>query len=409
MFFKLDSGWFYASLLLLYSTFAIPYVGSIYAYLIISLIFFVKIWMKRMFSKRLLVILLFLLTYFSILSLFHGKVEYYRFIYYVCWVFVSYVFLKKKGYGILYYIEKTIYYFSIISIPFYLMELFFPDMFYSFMRSVGYKLPDTLANSEHRISYNIIIYTINAIPGSFPRNSGLYFEAGYHACFLVLSLVLNYFRTRELLNRQIIISLFIIATTISTSGIVLYVFFVMYVMFFKNRLYFLLAFCGIVFLLLFFRFEFIHDKIIGAFEQVGNFDEIFYNSYAWGAVLHPDRFVSLQLGIIDLIKYPIWGRGEVYSSLGDYFYGGEIIPSSGLAHIMMYYGLSLLIVIAVLVNKFSIKAASYFSYDIAKLFFPLFVFLFSITYYIDQPIFILIYLMGLLLKKCYYENNANNL
>lgn len=406
---KLDTSWLYSSLLLLYSTFAIPYVGSIYAYFIIAIFFIVIVWSKKIFTKSLFYYLLFVFIYFCFLSLFHEKIEYYRFLYYFCWILVSYAFVKKKGYGIFYYIEKTIFYFAAISIPFYLIELMVPNVFYNLMSRVGVRLIDSIANSEHRISYNIIIYTVNAIPGEYPRNCGIYFEPGNHACFVVLSLVLNYFRTHKLLNRQVIVSLLVIATTISTSGVVLYVFFIMYVLFFRNKPFFIFAFLLACLVLFSFRFEFIHDKVMVAFDQINNFDEIFYNSYVWESVLHPDRFVSLQLGIIDLLKYPIWGRGEVYSSLGDYFYGGKIIPSSGLAHIMMYYGGSLLVIIIVLLKKFSTKISAYYSDNLARSFFPIYILLFSVTYYIDQPIFILIYLSGILLKNNCNENNANNL
>ena len=232
---KLDTSWLYSSLLLLYSTFAIPYVGSIYAYFIIAIFFIVIVWSKKIFTKSLFYYLLFVFIYFCFLSLFHEKIEYYRFLYYFCWILVSYAFVKKKGYGIFYYIEKTIFYFAAISIPFYLIELMVPNVFYNLMSRVGVRLIDSIANSEHRISYNIIIYTVNAIPGEYPRNCGIYFEPGNHACFVVLSLVLNYFRTHKLLNRQVIVSLLVIATTISTSGVVLYVFFIMYVLFFRNK------------------------------------------------------------------------------------------------------------------------------------------------------------------------------
>ena len=148
---KLDTSWLYSSLLLLYSTFAIPYVGSIYAYFIIAIFFIVIVWSKKIFTKSLFYYLLFVFIYFCFLSLFHEKIEYYRFLYYFCWILVSYAFVKKKGYGIFYYIEKTIFYFAAISIPFYLIELMVPNVFYNLMSRVGVRLIASIAPYEHSI------------------------------------------------------------------------------------------------------------------------------------------------------------------------------------------------------------------------------------------------------------------
>lgn len=152
----------------------------------------------------------------------------------------------------------------------------------------------------------------------------------------------------------------------------------------------------------------IHDKIQIAYDQIGNYDEIFAKSAAWNSVVHPDRFVSLQLGIIDLLKYPIWGRGEISSSLG-VFYGGDIIPSSGLAHLMMYYGGSILCIFTVLLIKISSILSNSYGLPYIKWFIPLFILFISITYYIDTPIFLLLYLSGLLLRKKQYENSTNDI
>lgn len=182
------------------------------------------------------------------------------------------------------------------------------------MRVFGSQLSANLASTEYRLAYNIIVYTTNAIQGEIPRNCGIYFEPGYHACFIVLSMVLNYFRTKKLFSKQHIYLLIPLLTTISTTGVLLYSFFIL-VIALRKMFCFLSIVCyfGGYFL---YGYTIIHDKIQIAYDQIGNYDEIFAKSAAWNSVVHPDRFVSLQLGIIDLLKYPIWGRGEISSSLG---------------------------------------------------------------------------------------------
>lgn len=73
------------------------------------------------------------------------------------------------------------------------------------MRVFGSQLSANLASTEYRLAYNIIVYTTNAIQGEILRNCGIYFEPGYHACFIVLSMVLNYFRTKNYLVNSIYI------------------------------------------------------------------------------------------------------------------------------------------------------------------------------------------------------------
>ena len=159
------------------------------------------------------------------------------------------------------------------------------------MRVFGSQLSANLASTEYRLAYNIIVYTTNAIQGEIPRNCGIYFEPGYHACFIVLSMVLNYFRTKKLFSKQHIYLLIPLLTTISTTGVLLYSFFILVIALRKN----VFAFLSIVLLFLvvifFMDIPFIHDKIQIAYDQIGNYDEIFAKSAAWNSVVHPDRFV----------------------------------------------------------------------------------------------------------------------
>lgn len=137
MIFKFDKGWMYSTLLLLFSTFAIPYTASLPVYSLIVSIFFILILRNHLLTKRLLFIWLAVLIYFSLLSFIHGKLEYYRCAYYLCWLSVVYVFLRKKGIAVFYYLEKTIYFFALLSIPFYFLEFTLGNSFYSLMRVFG--------------------------------------------------------------------------------------------------------------------------------------------------------------------------------------------------------------------------------------------------------------------------------
>lgn len=407
MIFRLDKGWVYSTLLLLFSTFAIPYAASLPAYIFIALFFFILILRNHLLTKRLLFIWFAILTYFSLLSFAHGKLEYYRCIHFLCWLSVSYVFIRKKGYAIFYYIEKVIYFFALLSIPFYVLEFIMGNTFYSWMSLFGSQLSDRIASSN-RWAYNIIVYTTNAIPGEIPRNCGIYFEPGYHACFIVLSMVLNYFRTKKLFSKQHLYLLVPLLTTISTTGVLLYSFFLLVITQRKNVFTFLSVVLLLAIIIFFVDIPFIHEKIQNAYDQIGNYDEIFAKSAAWNSVLHPDRFVSLQLGVIDLLKYPIWGRGEITSSLG-IFYGGVIMPASGLSHLMMYYGSSILLVYFLLLRRLSIFLSIYYKLPYIKWFFPLFLLILSISYDIERPVFLLLYFSGLLLNKKQYENSTNDI
>ena len=58
MIFKFDKGWMYSTLLLLFSTFAIPYTASLPVYSLIVSIFFILILRNHLLTKRLLFIFL---------------------------------------------------------------------------------------------------------------------------------------------------------------------------------------------------------------------------------------------------------------------------------------------------------------------------------------------------------------
>lgn len=114
MIFKFDKGWMYSTLLLLFSTFAIPYTASLPVYSFIVSIFFILILRNHLLTKRLLFIWLAVLIYFSLLSFIHGKLEYYRCAYYLCWLSVVYVFLRKKRYSCILLLRKDNILFCIV-------------------------------------------------------------------------------------------------------------------------------------------------------------------------------------------------------------------------------------------------------------------------------------------------------
>lgn len=408
--FKINVNYIYSSILLLYSTFSLPNVAALSTYFIFFVIFTTLIAADRLVSVKFVVYLLLVVIYFLFLSYFHGVYEYYKCSSFLCWGTVSYYFLKKSGLRSLYYIEKTIYFFSCISVVFFVFEVFTGDYFYSLIKLLGFQLPDEIASRTHRISYNIIVYTTNFdVANPVVRNCGIYFEPGLHACFISLAIFLNYCRLRILFNRQQLILLLILITTISTTGFILFLFFVFSIYYFRNKKMFFLYLFIFSYILYFVRLEFVHDKLFNAYDQMLNYEQVFKDSAYWGKVYHPDRLVSLLLAWFDFLQYPLWGRGSTSSSLSDHL-GGDVALSSGLGCIIMYYGASLLLVFAFSIIKFAKLCAIYYGIYFLKYFIPLFILLISISYYIDQPVFILFYTIPFFLNynNC-HENNTTNL
>lgn len=135
--------------------------------------------------------------------------------------------------------------------------------------------------------------------------------------------------------------------------------------------------------------DFILLKITSDYEQMINYEQVFQLAKETNSIQTPGRLISLRLAFIDFMLHPFLGAGTKVSSLSD-LYGGEVMLVSGFAMLLVYYGISIVIIWMYGFFRFSIFVQSYYQMKNAKYLLFIVLFLTSLSYEIELPLYFLI-------------------
>jgi hypothetical protein len=346
---------------------------------------------KILISSKFALFIGLLSVYFGLLSFLHHQLEYYKFICYFTYSYAAYATIRIVSDKLLFYLETAITMFAYISVFFFLWQLVNPASLFYIAKLIGTQYPDALASSEYRFAYNILVYSINSpLDGSFTRNCGLFFEPGLHACILCLALALNIMRNNLKFERRFFLLTYVLLTTFSTTGFIIYLFILMVAGYNRSKKYSFLFLPLLTLILLPFLYsDFFILKITNDFEQMINYEQVFQLAKESDSLQTPGRLISLRLAFIDFQHHPFWGGGTKVSSLSD-LYGGEVMLVSGFAMLLVYYGISMAIIWIYGFYRFSIFVRSFYQVKGGKylLFFVLL--LISLSYEIEFPLFFII-------------------
>ncbi len=282
------------------------------------------------------------------------------------------------------YYEKAMVLFSMISIPCWAIETF---VGYGILEKFPLLLENTLGNGQ----YSILFYTLGDVKTSLGRNSGCAWEPGLFAVMLCIALLFNIARNKGIrFNKSLIILLFALITTFSTTGyIAALVIFACHYLFSKRitfirRILYLSIFCTIFICIN--KLPFMAEKI----ESRGSVENFVTESDAleWYEKEHllftVDRFEGISLDYKNFRSNPIFGYGLqreksfVYRNISPY-----IITSNGIVKPFAQMGIILASLFLLLMYKSCFKLNTDYKFDTSWILFVVII-VCSVSYMFDS-------------------------
>lgn len=239
---------------------------------------------------------------------------------------IPYAIIKVVGRNFTKYYINTAFLFAIISFFFVIPSYLFPE-FRSFTENLAIQLNLDPVEGVHE---NFIIYNYEKMVDGLIKNPGPFYEAGAFGAFLILALILNLVRTKKVFEKKNFVFIIAILSTFSTSSYlalfsVLFFYFTSTKKLWKN----LLLLPLILFLAYqsFSEFSFLQQKIKTQLEQSSRLGE---------QDLRVGRFHSARLDLIDIVKYPVIGRGLIAETRFEN--KKDIGSNNGLTDLAVRYG-----------------------------------------------------------------------
>lgn len=252
--------------------------------------------------------LIFLLI-FCVQSLFFSVLELNIILAYLLRILYAYFTIRLIGKEIAKYYVNIIYFFTIISLIFFLPTLVFPAFVNDTLEQVAsYIKPFELHDPGRK---HIIIYTFGLeyfnddglVSSTLPRNSGPFWEPGGFGVFLILAMMFEMIRAGKFFTKKNLVMLAGVISTLST-GAFFSVFFlvVFYLLTYRTpaRIISLIAFVAVS-VFVYANTFFLKEKVTGHIASSSNVSL---------ANAPRTRFVSAQLDLIDFFNNPLLGRGR---------------------------------------------------------------------------------------------------
>ena len=250
------------------------------------------------------------------------------------------------------YYTRMMYFFSIISIVFWVLISCFPSL-HSALLSLDSIVPqnvndDWLENTTNSGTHLYIVYVAAELVSGIYRNPGPFYEPGLFASFLSIALIFNIARMQnKLFTRQNIVMLCALITTFSSAGYIqLILILLYYVLSQESRLWKILLIMSLPFLIIsIYNLDFMGEKI------ASNYEDAAMNSYS--------RFGAIIYHLEKIQESPIigYGGGLIPKTRLDAImqgYNGHMISPNGISWVFVYWGIPLGILFYFLLYK-SIK------------------------------------------------------
>lgn len=337
------------------------------------------------------------------------NLSYYFFLFYA--IFIAYIHVRVYGRDLFPIYEHIMVVFSVISLTLWGMGLLLP-----FTSELFHLFPNTSKG-------NNVLYLFHWLDPSKVkdytytyRNAGCSWEPGRFAIMLIPAILINLMREgiKFRKNKRILILLFALASTVSTTGysivILLYSIFWIEKGNLKRAFTFVLLVLPISYYL--FTLDFMAEKIQekATFEGLTKerMDKLDYYEGTYGDeyVGSFDRFESASFDWINFQEEPLlgYGRNKDYS-----WFRQEISKNfeltGGLVKILSQYGAFIGLLLYVILFYSSIKISKIFPHG-RKLDFALAILLCNVSYVVfTVPVFTAFWLYGLF---CYKDNNRMN-
>lgn len=244
--------------------------------------------------------------------------------------FIPYFFLKLIGPSFWNRFIKYAVLFSIISLPVFVIQLIFPQIFFSLSNYLNFMSQTGQFDNQ---GWYLYVYMFSA--WAFDRNCGFMWEPGAFAFVLIIIIVFKLYLSDFKTDRTILILVLALITTFSTMGyICLFLISVPYLIKIK-KLNFMILLAPIFFLLIYYLFNqlpFLSAKINMYFQNMGT------NTYVVDIDrIKVNRFEIFIQNIEQTIYWP-FGYGILTSKYIIEKYGVNRIGVNGLGSILQIWG-----------------------------------------------------------------------
>tara|TARA_B100000768_G_C11284427_1_gene381162 strand:- start:6298 stop:7512 length:1215 start_codon:yes stop_codon:yes gene_type:complete len=332
---------FLLTLLLVYNSTYSSVIAFSYYTLLFSLIISIFIFLKNglkidplfyKFTILFLLVSIYLLVTLPYFDILLTGYNYLKFLY-------AYLSIKLIGSNFFKNIVNIAYYGSIISFPFYILQLINYDIAFSL---VGF-----FQNSFDFLSWrndqmaNNIIFTING-DGAL-RNSGFMWEPKGFASFVTIAIIFRLFMNNLVLyDKKIIVFVLAIISTFSTTGIL--VLFMILTFYFINKKAVVLLSIFPIFLIIsysiFVNSEILYKKILYEISLENEYKMLLEKKDYESDVYSLGRTGSLLVDFNDFLKKPIFGYGFTRENRTQSAYV-KLVRVNGFSDLLAIYGLGI--------------------------------------------------------------------
>ena len=279
-----------------------------------------------------LIIIFFLLINF-VCALFYGTFEISTLIGMILRMLIPYYILKILDKDFLFYFEKIIYFFAILSIPFYILQLIVPGIYLQ-LNSLFRPLMTDLRYQDKIFNYVFHTVHYNAIF----RNSGFAWEPGGFGYVIGIAIMFNVVRNSFRITRTAVLLILVGLTTLSTTFYLFILIFLGFYLYEKKQniaiLYFALPVMVLVSIYAY-QLPFIGEKINLSIQRENiNASNHYLESRPLAGA---GRFGGLIFEYNRIVNYP-FGYGINTGAKGKNISGDLIAGPNGLAHFTRMWG-----------------------------------------------------------------------
>lgn len=308
-------------------------------------------------------------------------------------ILIPYLTLKIVGEQYWDYFVKIVVISALISIPFYALQLLYPQIFISLYPYFSWTDSEIRQNSG---KYGFIIHVVHI---SYEiRNSGFAVEPGMFGYFLGMGIIVQLLKNELIIDRKILVLLAVGFTTVSTSFFLFAWVIISVLLLYRRNLLFYFINIPIILLIILYtlNLDFMFDKIIKTYDNATfTFDTGYQTTAAEGL----NRIGGIILDLQDFFSYPL-GYG---STIGDRFVRDGLMISSpnGLGRFIRSFGIVGILCLIVFIKR----AGVYFSKNIQDRFisiiiaFSVFIFFFSNPLERDPILLMFLFSPMIFLKK----------
>jgi hypothetical protein len=244
--------------------------------------------------------------------------------------------------------ENIVYTLVLISLPIYLLNLLFPDLFNSLTPIFKPITSQIFYRKENQSNYWYSFFYTNSGREEI-RNAGFMWEPGAFAMMILITIISNWIKNGINLNKRILIQIVALITTLSTMGYIsLSLLIVTYFIHIKKT--FILTFILISLILFNFSVDslnFIGPKITSYLEE---YDSNTMYEQGYSDRLEANRILYFSLCIEKSIRYPFG-----YGVLKDEEYNLnaiKIVGVNGLGEILLAWGWLGFVLVLISIFKF---------------------------------------------------------